>query len=106
MATARNPLPLDVLGRRIGRHHFVYLRAVAEGVPADDAAKRYLGVEHAAAAGQAHRLVVERVRALARRRSDRRWRLIGLEIHDPVASAVRADPSHDEWAAPERLEGW
>ncbi|RYF04284.1 MAG: hypothetical protein EOO77_29870, partial [Oxalobacteraceae bacterium] len=71
---------------RLGRHHFAHLRAVAEGLSLSDAAHRYLAIEHGAEAVTAHRLVVEQVRALARRRGDARWRLIGIEIRDNAAA--------------------
>ena len=88
---------------RLGTPHFAYLRAVAEGVPIADAAARYLAVDHAAAALSAHRLVVDQVRAIARRRGDSRWRLIGIEIS---AGTVEAAPSIDDWAAAEGLGDW
>lgn len=88
---------------RLGTPHFAYLRAVAEGVPIADAATRYLAVDHAAAALSAHRVVVDQVRAIARRRGDSRWRLIGIEIS---AGSVEATPSIDDWAAAEGLGDW
>lgn len=90
---------------RIGPHHFAYLRAISEGLALKDAAKRYLGIEHGAESTGAHRLVVERVRAVARRRGDPRWRLIGMEIRESAASPAPA-PALDEWAEAEGLTDW
>src|SRR4051794_12866000 len=85
-AALTGPLPaLAALSARLGLHHFTHLRAVAEGVAVVDAARLYLAIDHAAQAAGVHRLVVDRVRALARRRGDSRWRLIGIEIRDPQA---------------------
>jgi len=95
---------LPVASARLGVHHFAYLRAVAEGVSVVEAARRYLAIEHGAEAVSAHRLVVDRARALARRRGDPRWRLIGLEIQD--GTAVAAAPSLDAWAEAEGLGDW
>ena len=84
---------------KLGGHHLAYLRAIAEGLPRQQAAKRYLGLsaqDGAVALRHAHNAVVDRVRALARRRGDPRWRLIGLIIrpHEPGTQP----PSMDEWA--------
>jgi integrase len=103
MMGPRSALP--TLGARLGAHHFAYLRAIAEGVGSVEAARRYLAIEHGAEAAGVHRLVVDRVRALARRRGDPRWRLIGLELQDAVSAAVSA-PSLDAWAATEGLGDW
>ena len=90
---------------RLGPHHFVYLRAVSEGMSAVDAAKRWLGIEHAAATRTAHRALVEQVRAIARRRGDSRWRLLGLELRR-AESEPEAAPTIDEWAEAEGLADW
>ena len=66
--------------RRLGPHHFAYLRAIAEGLDRQDCARRYLGIEHGHEAVTAHRLVVDQVRAAARRRGETSARLIGLTI--------------------------
>ncbi|MEO6071808.1 MAG: hypothetical protein ABIP67_00780, partial [Burkholderiales bacterium] len=75
---------------RLGRHHFAYLRSIAQGLDRVDSARRYLAIDHAASALTAHRLVIERLRALARRQGDRRWRLIGV-----VIPAVGGAADHD-----------
>lgn len=89
---------------RLGVHHFAYLRAVAEGIPVVEAARLYLGIEHGAQAITAHRTTVDQVRAVARRRGDPRWRLIGIEIQDRAVSA--SVPTLDEWAAAESISDW
>jgi Phage integrase protein len=83
---------------RLGAHHFAYLRAAAEGVDLASAARRYLAIEHGAQAVTAHRQVLDRVAALARRRGDSRWRLLGLTIVDPSNAGA--------WAESEGLDGW
>jgi len=54
-----------VFVKRLGRHHFAHLRAIAEGLDLQTSAKRYLGVEHGHEAKTAHRQTVEAVRMLA-----------------------------------------
>ena len=56
--------------RRLGPHHFAYLRAVAEGLSLADYARRYLGIEHGHEAKAAHQEAVDAVRAVARRRGE------------------------------------
>jgi hypothetical protein len=46
------------------------------------AAQRYLGVEHGNEALAAHRLLVDRVAVVARRRGDSRWRRLGIELRE------------------------
>ena len=90
---------------RLGAHHLAYLRAIAEGVPQRQAAARYLGHdEHdgAVALRRAHNAIVDRVRALARRQGDARWRLIGLSIR-PQAEGAQPPPV-DQWAFEQGLE--
>lgn len=96
---------LQVPMPRLGAHHFAYLRAIAEGLSVVDAARRYLAIDRAAEATAAHRAVVDRVRALARRRGDTRWRLIGIEIRDHTAGKALPPPLH-EWAEREGLGDW
>lgn len=67
-------------------------------------ARRYLGVTHGAEVEGAHRLVVELVAAVARRRRDPRWRLVGLAIED--STAAQPNPPVNEWAEAEGLDGW
>lgn len=93
--------------QRLGPPQFAYLRAVAEGLPRADAAKRYLAIHHAAEAITAHRLVVEEAQALARRNADSRWRLLGIEITDRTGDAAAAAvPTIAQWAADEGFDDW
>lgn len=89
--------------RRLGPHHFAHLRAVADGLSIQASAQRYLGVEHGNAALAAHRGVVQRLRSIARRAGDPRWRLVGLVIR-----GIEGDerPALADWAAANGLEGW
>jgi site-specific recombinase XerD len=90
-------------GPRIGAHHFAHLRAVAEGLPLAESAARYLGIDHGHQAITAHRSVVEALRALARRRGDRAWRLVGLSMGLPQPGTR---PSLDDFIAELELDGW
>lgn len=92
--------------RQLGKHHFAHLRAVAEGLDVGESARRYLGIAHGAEVESAHRAVVDQVRAVARRRGDPCWRLIGLQISDVAPASVGALPPLDEWAEAEGLSGW
>ena len=88
--------------RRLGPHHFAYLRAIAEGLDRTDCARRYLGIEHGHEAVTAHRLVVDQVRAAARRRGETSARLIGLTIR----VSDTAQPSLEDFIAERGLDGW
>ena len=88
---------------KIGAHHFAHLRAVAQGIPIDESARRYLLVHHGHEVVSAHRTVVDCVRALARRRSESAWRLIGLSISINVPDEK---PSLEEFSATRQLDGW
>ncbi len=90
---------------RLGPHHFAYLRAIAEGLGRLDCAKRYLGIEHGHEAVTAHRLVVEQVRAAARRQGATAARLIGLAIRTDAPRAADR-PSLDDFIAERGLDGW
>lgn len=96
----------DSKGIELSVRHFAYLRAVSEGLPATDAAARYLDATNAREGRAAHREVVQRVQALARQRGNPRWRLLGAEINDSSAPASDKPPPLDEWAAAEGLEDW
>ena len=97
---------------RLGLHHFAYLRAVAEGLPIVEAAKRYLGVEHGHQAKVAHLQTRDAVRAVARRRGLSAWRLIGLSFSAMPLEAASyrganyGAPSLDEFIAAGTLDGW
>lgn len=89
--------------RKLGRHHFSHLRAIAEGLDVVDSAKRYLGVEHGHQGKAAHQQTVDAIRAVARRHNESAWRLIGLVIH------VQLDASHpslEDFIAERGLDGW
>ena len=73
--------------RRLGPHHFAHLRACAEGLGVADCARRYLGIEHGHEAKTAHQEAVDAVRAVARRRGESAWRLVGLMIRAPGGEA-------------------
>ena len=95
--------------RRLGAHHFAHLRAVAEGLAVQDSAKRYLGIEHGHEAKTAHQQTADAVRALARRRHEPAWRLIGLTIRiqsesgRPTMDAFREERDLDGWSETEVL---
>ena len=93
--------------RRLGRHHFAHLRAVAEGLDLANCAARYLGTEHGHEARTAHQQTVDAVRAVARRRGEP-WRLVGLSIkttgaEHPTLDAF-ADGRFDGFSEAEVLE--
>lgn len=88
---------------RLGRHHFAHLRSTAEGIALQDSAKRYLGVEHGHAVKTAHKQVVDRVRALARRQASSAWRLIGLQIRFEENAQ---QPGIEDFMAEQGLQDW
>jgi len=87
--------------RRLGPHHFAHLRAVVEGLQLSDCARRYLGTQHGHEAKTAHQQTVDAVRAVARRRGESAWRLVGLTIRSPGGAAR---PSLDVFAQQHGLE--
>ena len=89
--------------RRLGPHHFAHLRAVAEGIPVLESARRYLGIEHGHQAHSAHIETIDAVRAIARRRGESAWRLIGLTIAPKAQSTA---PSLEAFVAQRDLDGW
>lgn len=92
---------------RLGLHHFAYLRAVSEGLPIVEAAKRYLGVGHGHQAKVAHLQTRDAVRAVARRRGLSAWRLIGLSFNAMQPEVVsHSAPSLDAFIAASNLDGW
>src|SRR5665647_3596219 len=93
----------DVFVRRLGRHHFAHLRSIAEGLEVQESAKRYLGIEHGHQAKTAHQQAVDAVRAIARRRGDPAWRLIGLRIKIKLGDD---QPSLEDFMAERGLDGW
>ncbi len=102
-----------VFVRRLGPHHFAHLRAVAEGLDITDCARRYLGVEHGHQARAAHQQASDAVRAVARRRGESAWRLIGLRLQaglpGPTGSPESTGtgrPSLEDFAAERGLDGF
>jgi site-specific recombinase XerD len=89
---------------RLGLHHFAHLRALAEGLPLVDAAKRYLGVEHGHQAKVAHLETRDAVRAVARRRGLSAWRLIGIALVMQISYDVT--PSLQEFIESRDLDDW
>ena len=89
--------------RRLGPHHFAHLRAVSEGLGLADCARRYLGTQHGHEAATAHQEAVNAVRAVARRRGESAWRLVGLRIQSP-SDAPR--PSLEAFAQQHGLDGF
>jgi hypothetical protein len=89
--------------RRLGPHHFAYLRAVSEGLDLGDCARRYLGTLHGHEAKTAHQETVDAVRAVAQRRGESAWRLVGLKIRT-AEGAPR--PSLESFAAQHGLDGF
>jgi site-specific recombinase XerD len=89
---------------RLGRHHFAFLRSLASGLDVVDTARRYLGIEHGNEARAASRQTVEAARAIARRRGERAWHLIGLTIKMQPPSQNR--PTLNEFSELRDLDGW
>lgn len=103
-AAVKPNLMAQLRSGRLTAEHFAYLRGIAQGLSRDEMARLYLGIEHGAEVEGAHRLVVELAAAVARRRRDPRWRLIGLAIED--APAAQLGPPLEEWAEAEGLDGF
>ncbi len=90
--------------RRLGPHHFAYLRAIAEGLDVNTSAQRYLGVFHGHERRSAHNQLIDTVRAIARRSGERAWRLIGMSIRAASPSAQR--PTLQAFIEARCLDGW
>ena len=101
--TPSSPAPGARFVRRLGPHHFAYLRAVAEGLDVGDCARRYLGIEHGHEARTAHQEAVDAVRAVARRRGESAWRLVGLTIRTPEGAPR---PSLESFVQQHGLDGF
>ena len=102
-STPSSPAPGARFVRRLGPHHFAHLRACAEGLDLADCARRYLGIEHGHEAKTAHQEAVDAVRAVARRRGESAWRLVGLTIRTPEGAPR---PSLDSFAEQHGLDGF
>lgn len=90
--------------RRIGPHHFAYLRAIAEGLDANESAQRYLGTTHGHERRSAHRQLVDAVQAIARRSGERAWRLVGVTVHSKAPGSER--PTLQAFIDERGLDGW
>ncbi len=89
-----------LVSARLEPRHFAYLRAWVEGVDQAEAARRYLNLAHGHALASLHHQVVDQLRALARRRGDTRWRLVGIDVGAKGQTRAPADrPPLDDWAA-------
>jgi integrase len=93
-----------LLGRRLGPHHFAYLRASAEGLDPAASALRYLGIEHGHERRSAHTALVDLVRGIARRNGERAWRLVGINIRPAPSSTQR--PTLQSFIEARCLDGW
>lgn len=94
---------------RLSAAHFAYMRAVVEGVPREDAAWRYLGLDHGHQARRMHEDAVATLRAIARRAGDSRWRIVGVEISTPAAAPgaeLSKAPTLAHWVAANGFEDW
>jgi site-specific recombinase XerD len=92
---------------RLGAHHFAHVRALAEGLDVVSSAQRYLGIEHGNQAQSASRQTVAALRAIAHRRNEPAWRLIGLTLQVPSASnQPGTQPSLQAFMEERDLEDW
>ena len=92
---------------RLGVHHFAHVRALAEGLDVVSSAQRYLGIEHGNQAQAASRQTVAALRAIAHRRNEPAWRLIGLTLQVPSASnQPGTQPSLQAFMDERDLEDW
>lgn len=92
---------------RLSAHHFAHVRALAEGLDVVSSAQRYLGIEHGNQAKAASRQTVDALRAIAHRRNEPAWRLIGLTLQVPSASnQPGTQPSLQAFMEERDLEDW
>lgn len=82
MPSTKIPVKTWTYERRLGRHHFAYLRAWCEGVPLVDALPRYLPVagRHGHELAALHRTIVGQVRTQALRLRHKDWHLVGVDF--------------------------
>lgn len=92
---------------KLGAHHFAHVRALAEGLDVVSSAQRYLGIEHGNQAQAASRQTVGALRAIASRRHEPAWRLIGLTLQVPSSSTQSVtQPSLQAFIEERDLEDW
>ncbi len=104
-ASTYTPQPHRVF--RLGAHHFAHVRALAEGLDVVSSAQRYLGIEHGNQAQAASRQTVAALRAIANRRHEPAWRLIGLTLQVPSPSTqLGTQPSLQAFMEERDLEDW
>ena len=94
-----------MIHQKLSLPHLAYLRALAQGLPAVDAARQYLGLNHGHEFAPLHRWVIDLARAVARRSGFSAWRLLGVQI-DAARAPQAALPSLDEWADNQGLFDW
>lgn len=86
---------------RLNFNDLAYLRAIAQGIPMVDAAKRFLGITHGAQLRLAHERVVALASAVAGRR------LAGWPAAEgKISEQTPPGPSLEEWAEAEGLSDW
>ena len=91
---------------KLGRHHFAYLRAIADGLDRTESAKRYLGIDHGHEAITASRNTIHAARVIAKRNnSSSSYRLIGLTIR-PKKSSGPATISLEDYIYQNDLQDW
>lgn len=89
---------------RISRHVFAHLRAIAEGIDVQTSATKYLGIEHGHEARLAHKQAASAARAVARRKNEPAWQLIGLTIKMPPHDSLI--PTLDQFTEARGLGAW
>lgn len=90
--------------KRIGHHHFAFLRSLAEGLDLQESAMRYLGIEHGHQARIASDQTIQAIRAIARRQNEAAWRLIGLTIRSK--GVEQRQVTLEEFIESRNLDGW
>lgn len=103
LAAARCPALAASVTPHGQRALLALLRACAAGLSVVDSARHYLGTEHGHEAVTAHRQAVDAVRAVARRRGESAWRLVGLMIR---ATSGEPRPSLDAFVQQHGLDGF
>lgn len=102
MTTGYDTLPAR---RKLGAHHFAYLRALAEGIDQTTCARLYLDAHEPAEVREAHQETVDTARAIARRKPEGRtaWRLIGLLVSPKKHGEI---PTLEAFIESKDLQDW